>query len=629
METTEETEQPGGGDHGRPDSDPAAPVGPPPPGALDATAPQSTAQATTVGDTTTSHDAAPVGTAVASGTAPGIGAPVTPEPATPPPAATVTRPTRRRWPRRLAWAILVPLVLVVLVIAAWAIDSAIGSDDVARNTELAGTPVGGMSEAELDEAVADLAAELPDADVVIDTGDLELTTTAGELGLDIDTEATTATVMDVGRTGGLLIRPVEWVQSFFTPRASDVSVTADPATVDTALAALEGEERQPPTEPDLVVTDGAAVLVPGVDGIELEAEPVLDALPSTLGDVTDEILITAERTAVPPQMGDEVIQSLVDQANAMAERTIEVTSGQQTFAVAGGSVIDGVAVDTSGDAPRLVVSEEVLGQYIAAQEGIDGNPTNVTFTIGGAGLVPVAGNDVEVCCGEGAAGVIVDALLAGEESVEVPSRTYTAADGVEWASGLGVNQVVSEFTTPHRCCQGRVTNIHRMADIVRGTLVAPGETFSLNDTVGRRTIEKGFVPAGAIIDGEHVDDVGGGVSQFATTTFNAAFFAGLPIPEYQMHSEYISRYPYAREATVFYPTVDLRFTNDTPYGIVVWPTYTDTSLTVKLYSTPHARGEQTGQSQSSGCGSITTERTTTYPDGTADVDTFRANYKRC
>ncbi len=187
--------------------------------------------------------------------------------------------------------------------------------------------------------------------------------------------------------------------------------------------------------------------------------------------------------------------------------------------------------------------------------------------------------------------------------------------------------MVSEFTTPHPCCQPRVTNIHTISDRIRGTLIAPGR-----DLLGQRPHRaayhrEGYVPAPAIVDGEHVQDVGGGVSQFATTLFNAAFFAGLPIPEYKMHSEYISRYPYAREATMFYPTVDLQVTNDTPYGIVIWPTYNDTSVTVQLWSTPWARGEEAGKTKTSGCGSVTTTRTTTYPDGTQASDKFRANYR--
>ena len=69
-----------------------------------------------------------------------------------------------------------------------------------------------------------------------------------------------------------------------------------------------------------------------------------------------------------------------------------------------------------------------------------------------------------------------------------------------------------------------------MADYVRGAVIEPGETFSINDYVGQRTVAQGFVDAPIIDDGNEFDtDVGGGVSQFATTAFNAAFFAGLDI----------------------------------------------------------------------------------------------------
>jgi vancomycin resistance protein YoaR len=222
--------------------------------------------------------------------------------------------------------------------------------------------------------------------------------------------------------------------------------------------------------------------------------------------------------------------------------------------------------------------------------------------------------------------MIAGAFLSGSESVAVPTRTITAQEGLEWAQGLGVKQVVGEFTTNHKCCESRVQNIHRIADMTRGVLIAPGGTWSVNDHVGRRTVEKGFAIGGVIEDGEFKTDIGGGVSQYATTLFNAAFFGGYDIPAYKMHSKYISRYPYGREATLSYPGVDLKVHNDSPYGVVVWPTYTDTSITVQLWSTQYGRGEQTAQSQSSGCGTVRTTRTTTFPDKGPQEDTFRANY---
>jgi vancomycin resistance protein YoaR len=185
------------------------------------------------------------------------------------------------------------------------------------------------------------------------------------------------------------------------------------------------------------------------------------------------------------------------------------------------------------------------------------------------------------------------------------------------------------FTTYFDPGQPRVTNIHRIADLVRGAVIQPGGTFSVNDHVGPRTTSKGFVEAGAIRDGVHVEEVGGGVSQFATTTFNAAYFAGLDILTYQAHTESFSRYPPGREATMGYPNPDLRIRNNSPHCILIWTSYTATSVTVTLYSTPYASAEQTGISTSmnGNCQVVTTIRTRTGPDGHTENDSFRAQYR--
>ncbi|MCO5317329.1 MAG: VanW family protein [Microthrixaceae bacterium] len=519
------------------------------------------------------------------------------------------------------------VAVLALIIGAWALDSALAGDSVPRNTQLAGQPVGGMAPGELEEVVEVLADELPGTAVVIETPEIELRGNAGELGIELDAPATIEVVSEVGTSAPLWQRPFEWLGSFATPRAAPVELAVDQERMATTIERLEGEDRVAAVEPSLVITDGVAELVPGVEGVRLETSAVVEALPTSLDSVSEPITVEVQRSVTSPGISDEQVAPLVEQANAMAQRTTTVRAGEQAFEIEGAAILPGVSADLSGDAPRLVADDNVVGTHILDVAADYANPTGVTFAVGAGGLVPVAGHDAEVCCGEGATDAIVEALLSGAPEVDVPTRTMTAAEGVEWASGLGVEQIVSEFTTPHKCCQGRVTNIHTIADRVRGTLIPPGATFSVNELTGRRTTDKGYVPAPAIVDGEHVPDVGGGVSQFATTLFNAAFFAGLPIPEYKMHSEYISRYPYAREATLFYPSVDLEVRNDTPYGIVIFPTYTDTSVTVQLWSTPWARGEETGKSKASGCGTVTTYRTVTYPDGSTDDDSFTANYR--
>ncbi len=153
----------------------------------------------------------------------------------------------------------------------------------------------------------------------------------------------------------------------------------------------------------------------------------------------------------------------------------------------------------------------------------------------------------------------------------------------EAAEKLGIKGLVTGFTTHHPCCQPRVINIHRIADIMNGALIKPGETFSVNKYVGPRTTDRGFVVAPSIGDGEMVETVGGGISQFATTLFNALFDAGYAIRERKAHSFYFNRYPMGIEATLSDPSPDLVFYNDTDAGILIKTFYDKTSVTVKLY----------------------------------------------
>ena len=160
----------------------------------------------------------------------------------------------------------------------------------------------------------------------------------------------------------------------------------------------------------------------------------------------------------------------------------------------------------------------------------------------------------------------------------VPPAAF--ADDVE---RLGIRYLVSSYTTYHKCCASRVTNIQLFADKVDGAIVAPGRRFSLNRHVGKRTSAEGFLPAGTLVKGELVNTVGGGVSQFATTFYNAMFWGGYRDVAHKPHSFYFSRYPEGIEATINWPDVDLVFHNDTPGYVLIGTEYTDTSITVKFY----------------------------------------------
>src|SRR5215210_4957569 len=124
---------------------------------------------------------------------------------------------------------------------------------------------------------------------------------------------------------------------------------------------------------------------------------------------------------------------------------------------------------------------------------------------------------------------------------------------------MKVTRVLSSFSTAYSGSYDRIRNLQRAAELIDGTRLAPGTTFSFNDVVGPRTTGRGFFLAPAIVEGEYEDQIGGGVSQVATTVFNAAWEAGVKITARTAHSLYISRYPLGRDATVNYPDVNLKF----------------------------------------------------------------------
>lgn len=532
-----------------------------------------------------------------------------------------------RWRIALLVALALPLLLVGLASLGWALDTRNDGGQVRRAVQLAGTDMAGMDTAKVEAVVQGLSKDLPDTEVTVEAGDTKLTTTAGDLGVRLDAPATIAAVMAEGRDDPGILGPIRWTRSLVTDRPVAVSLSVDRKAATATLRGLEGDKATHPVEPTIAANANAVTLTPGAPGRGIDIDDVLAKLPSDIGRVGRPITIRTRILTTPPTLSDDAVKPLVEKANAITESPVTVTAGESEIKLDGKALRPAFRLTMNGDAPQLTLDPATVQKALDAAAPPPFNPTGVRFDLVDGVMTPKAGTDAVVCCGQDAAGQIIAGLLAGKTEIDVDTRTITAAEGVEQAAQLGVKEVVGEFTTKHPAGQPRVKNIHRIADLTRGALIAPGQTFSVNQYVGRRTSEKGFVEAPVIEQGEFSTDVGGGVSQYATTLFNAAFFAGLDIPEHKAHSIYISRYPFGREATLAYPSVDLKIHNNTPYGVVIWPTYTSTSITIQLWSTKYATGVQSGQTSSKGrCGRVTTTRTRTFVDGHTDTQKYVASY---
>jgi vancomycin resistance protein YoaR len=159
------------------------------------------------------------------------------------------------------------------------------------------------------------------------------------------------------------------------------------------------------------------------------------------------------------------------------------------------------------------------------------------------------------------------------------------------AFAMGIDTRMAGYRTSYSGTADRITNLQLGVKALDGTLVPPGGTFSLNDAIGERTLERGFRPAPVIIGNEYAEEVGGGTSQVATTVFNAAWEAGLRISERHPHSLYISRYQLGRDATVYWPSLDLKFENDTKSWVLVKGYAEDYSIHVVIYGGEERRVE--------------------------------------
>ena len=182
-----------------------------------------------------------------------------------------------RWPLLVA---AVPVLVLVLLIGSWAIDTAALSGQVMRNVQVAGRDVGGLGEASLPDVMDEIDDELAARPVVVTSGDRRYETTAGEIGLTVDTEATAQAALDAGRSDSLLTRPFAWLGSFFGERDVEVQYSVKESQVVAKMLELQGPELLAPHDPTIQLGEAGWVAVPGVPGEGVDTDEIVADLPA-------------------------------------------------------------------------------------------------------------------------------------------------------------------------------------------------------------------------------------------------------------------------------------------------------------------------------------------------------------
>ncbi len=535
-------------------------------------------------------------------------------------------------PRQRLLIVALVVTIVTLGIGTTAV-AAVSRSKVARHVTLAGKSIAGLKETELTKRIDELDANLRQSEVKVSAPKGGFTITLQELGASIDVKKTADAALKVGRKGNPIARAFGAVKAIFSERSAPIEIAIDEAKLRRAVTDHDpGPGKILAKEPSLTRKSGVFVAVAGTNGNGIDPDDVAAALPDAVRSGKP-MKISVPRGVVRPQYSLTDAEALARKANKLGELDLKVVADDTTKAIAPNMLASWIDAVATPEALLLGVSgERAAADLNKLFPGVGKPVVETKFSVNGEGKpVFTPGTPGTKCCDPEAVEAAFAAAIEKPPArpIPLPLKVSEPSITAEEAAAFGIKEVVGTFTTKHPCCQPRVTNIHHIADIVRGTVIRPHSRLSINQLVGKRTTANGFVVDHVIEDGKFAEAVGGGISQFATTLFNASFFAGLDVPEYQSHSIYISRYPYGREATLNYPHPDLIISNTTPYGVLIWPAYTGTTLTVTLYSTKYAPGTQTGQTeQPKGvCKQVITERTRTYPDGTKKTDKFRATYR--
>jgi vancomycin resistance protein YoaR len=439
------------------------------------------------------------------------------------------------------------------------------------------------------------------AHFIVDDKSVELQ--PGYTGLAIDEAAVVDEAMMVGRQGNFANQFLHWLTHIFTTAKVELKGSLS----DMAMQEIFDEwDTQVIAKPILAggieLNDGELVPVYPETGVGVEREPAMDIVLETLL-ATEATEVEIPTVTVVPELTDADVDAAFLEAQKMLAGPITLTYEDQETVLSQEQLEAAFASETITNSPAAIVNSfdpTVVDGFInPIRAQFEAEPVNAEFVIH---------DDNTVTVQPGSNGTRID-------EVETAARLYQASQTenrtaelpivegaepeftTEYLESLNVKHLVSQFTTYHDCCENRVTNIHLIAEAVDGVLVLPGETFSLNDHVGERTAEKGYLPAGSIVAGEIVDTLGGGTSQFTTTMYNAVFWGGYEDVEHQPHSYYFSRYPEGVEATLFWRSIDLKFRNNREHAILVDTRYTDTSITVRFFGFNDGRtlvGEQSG-----------------------------------
>ncbi|MFC8597848.1 VanW family protein [Isoptericola sp. NPDC057191] len=451
---------------------------------------------------------------------------------------------------------------------------------VPKGTSVAGVDIGGMKSAAavsaLDDGLGPRAAE----PITVQAGEATSTVDPADAGLSFDAEGT------VDGLTGFSLDPTRLWEHVVGGGEVDPVVDVSRTALTKTLSGLEESLQVEPVDGTVGFRAGKAVATKAKDGSSVLVDESVDA-------VADAWLVTSgpvdlpTKTVAPAVTQDETDTALAE-AKQVVSGPVEVEVGDQT-AELGRKTLGQVTTykNTDGALVARFDGEKIVSVVVDETDDLLTEPDDAHFVFRDGKPVVEGGEQGTSLDPDDTAAAVGKAAVGDDRTVQLELTERDPERTKEGLEKMGVKEVVSQFATPLTSDTVRTRNLIRGAELVTGTLVAPGETFSLLDTLSPVSAANGYVQSGVISNGVHTDAIGGGLSQMATTTYNAAYFAGYDDAGHQPHSYWFDRYPAGREATIYVGAIDMKFTNDTPYGAVMQSWVSGGEVHVAIWSTPY------------------------------------------
>ena len=492
------------------------------------------------------------------------------------------RPRRRSVsaPAVVALALAVALVLALLVGLAFAGPRS----ELAAGTEVAGVEVGGLTKREAVAKLDGLFERQSARSAEFVAGGETYSFAANQLAVQPDWSAAVAAAQRAGDGFGPL-RGFRRLRARVFGAEVLPRVAVSNAALEYALDQIASDVDRQPRNAALVRHGLRIRVVPAQTGTRLDRDAAAETIVRALGQLDRAAGTTTLPVSVAlPKVTAQMLAGPATRARLAISQPVTVKAAGRSFRLPRWRLAQLLRLPT-GASTQVAIGGAAADRYFRTLSHTVGRrPRDAGFAVYGASVQVVPARDgLEVNVPQAARAILRAATRSTNRVARLTIARAAPQRSTAEALAMGIDRRMSSYKTYYSGTADRITNLQLGVRALDGTLVPPGGTFSLNDAIGERTVERGFKSAPVIIGTEYSEEVGGGTSQVATTAFNAAWEAGLRITERHPHSLYISRYQLGRDATVYWPSLDLKFVNDTKSWVLVKGFAESDGISIAIY----------------------------------------------